>query len=102
MEGYLPFGLYLRATTRGNGEMKVYASFANGRMSKDARDPFTESRERVSEEVTELACVSANMSNRLLRIPLPLQQCDHMILGLEMVGDWVIHEIFFEYELPNG
>ena len=90
-DGLRPVNLYLRATSDGTGELRVLLSFADGRCDLDA-DP---------ENTREVGRVSGQMKDRLLRIPLPHRHCDHMAFALEMLGDWVIHEITLEYEAPR-
>ena len=100
-DGCRPTNLYLRATSDGSGELKVLMSFADGRCGLDAHVPADAKDGRDWENVREVACITGNMQDRLLRIPLPPRRCDYVALALEMQGDWVIHEITLEYETPR-
>ncbi len=101
-DGYRPIALYIRATSAENAELRVLASFANGRAKQDAVRPVptggTDFAD-VSDGVVELATLSGKMSDRLVRIPLPGMHCDHMILSLEMRGEWEIAALVTEYEV---
>ncbi len=108
-DGYRPISICLRATHKGEdaGELRLVASFADGRSGTDAAAPtepdfrmpvgFPE-EEREPEGRVELACFRGRMTDRLLRVPLTVPHCDHMILALEMIGDWEIHAMVLEYE----
>lgn len=100
-DGCRPVNLYLRATSDGSGDLRVLLSFADGRCGLDANMPDVAWDGRERDNAREVACISGAMENRLLRIPLPPRRCDHMILALEMLGDWVIHDITLEYETPR-
>lgn len=100
-DGCRPTNLYLRATSDGSGELKVLMSFADGRCGLDAHVPANAKDGRDWENVREVACITGNMQDRLLRIPLPPRRCDHVSLALEMQGDWVIHDVTLEYETPR-
>ena len=100
-DGCRPVALYLRATSDGVGELKVLLSFSDGRCGLYAHIPASTKDGRDWENVREVACISGNMRDRLLRIPLPPRRCDHVVLALEMQGDWVIHDVTLEYETPR-
>ncbi len=104
-----PVALSLRAThtEAAAGALRVVASFADGRSGKDDENPLS-GNFRLSADAAgggvpdgrvELAVFQGQMQNRLLRIPLTVPPCDHMRLGLEMVGDWQIDAVTFEYEV---
>lgn len=90
-DGYRMVGLYIRATGRGLGSLRVLISYADGRASVDA-DPGS---------ATLVGEFTGNMTDRLLRIPLSPRFCDSGILRLELVGDWVIHAVIREYEVAG-
>ena len=101
-DGCRPTDLYLRATSKGTCKMRVLMSFADGRRGRDADLPAVATQEQGRENASEICCITENMQNRLLHIPLPPRRCDYVVLALEMLGDWVIHEITLEYEIPKG
>ncbi len=107
-DGYRPVGLYLRATGAEGGELRVLASFADGRFGRDSVDPLIPADEdayagyaayRAPAGSAELARFAGGMQDRLLYIPLAVPHCDHMILALEMTGEWEIGAIVSEYEV---
>ncbi len=101
-DGYRPVNLYLRATSRKDAELRVRASFADGRVGRDAEMPLMSDETGIHGtpgNVTELSAFAGEMQDRLLRIPLPPVRCDHMILTLDMIGEWEIGALITEYEL---
>ncbi len=106
-DGYRPICLYLRVTheAASEGELRVVASFADGASGRDARNPVSSlyslesPSENAAEGRVELATFTGKMQDRLLRIPLGRPRCDHMILALEMSGEWEVDAIIFEYEI---
>lgn len=92
--GYRPVAIAIRATSAPGGELRVLAICSDGRSRMDAepQDPLA---------YTTLACFAGGMSDRLLRISLLPPACDGMILRLEMTGEWMIHSLIWEYEVPR-
>ena len=83
--------LWVRATGRGSGALRVCASFADGAASVDAT--------RESEVL--LGEFSAPMTDRLLTVPVWAEGCDAVTLRLEMTGDWVIHDVIRRYDVTE-
>ena len=86
-----PMALWIRATGRGMGTLRVYASFADGASSIDA----------TREAEVLLGEFSAPMTDRLLTVPVWAEACDAVTLRLEMTGDWVIHDVIRRYEVTD-
>ncbi len=106
-DGYRPINLYMRAThdASDSGELRVVASFADGRSGRDAESPVS-SRFRLGKGIealpagrVELARFTGAMRDRLLHVPMSLPHCDHMILALEMSGEWEVEALVMEYEI---
>ncbi len=85
-------GLCLRATSAPGGEMRVLATYASGRIGRDAD---------ADAEPVELARIEGGMTDRLLRIPVMGPLCDSVTLRLEMVGEWEIASLVREYEVSR-
>ncbi len=109
-DGYRPVNLFLRASSRSEqGELRVLASFADGRAGLDAENPIAVDRSArhiggsfaMPQGAVELAHFAGRMKDRLLRIPITVPRCDHMILSLEMSGDWEIGALTTEYEVTR-
>ncbi len=98
---YRPANLYLRLTSAGAGALSVLCSFADGHANLDAEVPLARQNRQEKENIREIACVSGKMTDRLVRIPLPPRRCNYVAFALEMVGDWVVHEMIFEYDLSG-
>ena len=83
-----PTGVWIRATGRGVGSLRVYAAYADGAAAVDA----TREAEILLGEFT------APMTDRLLTVPVWAGACDAVTIRLEMTGDWVIHDVIRRYE----
>ena len=81
--------LWIRATGKGSGTLKVYAAYADGAAGADA----------IRGEETLLGEFPSPMTDRLLTVPAWAGACDAVTLRLEMTGDWVIHDMIRRYEV---
>ena len=83
-----PLTLWVRATGKGHS-LKIFASCAEGAAGVDA-SPNNE------ELVAEFF---GPMSDRVLEVPLLMGLCDAVTFRLEMMGEWVIHDVVRRYEV---
>ena len=88
VDKFRPMGVWIRATGRGAGSLRVYAAYADGAASVDA----------TRETEVLLGEFSAPMTDRLLTVPVWAGACDAVTLRLEMTGDWMIHDVIRRYE----
>ena len=85
-------GLWIRATGKGSGTLKVYAAYADGAARADA----------TRKEEVLLGEFSSSMTDRLLTVPLLAGLCDAVTLRLETAGEWVIHDVIRRYEMAES
>jgi hypothetical protein len=83
--------LWVRATGRGAGFLRVYAAFAEGAASVDA----------TREGEILLGEFSSPMTDRQLTVPVLAGLCDAVTIRLEMTGEWVIHDVVRRYEVTE-
>lgn len=83
-----PSGLWVRATGR-SGEMRVYASYADGAACRDA----------TTEGEVLLGEFFAPMTDRLLTLTPSAGLCDAVTVRVETQGEWVIHDVIREYDV---
>ena len=81
--------LWVRATGKGTGSLRVYVSYADGGASVDA----------TREEEILLEQFASPMTERRLAIPLLAGACDAVTIRLEMTGEWIIHDVIRRYEV---
>ena len=83
--------LWVRATGRGVGFLRVYAAFAEGAASVDA----------TREGEILLGEFSSPMTDRQLTVPVLAGLCDAATIRLEMTGEWIIHDVIRRYEVTE-
>ena len=84
-------GVILRVTGGASSALEVFADYADGATGKDA-----DGSHRVS-----VGLMAGNVTDRLVRFPVHPHPCDGVSLRLAMSGDWVIHAVMREYEVPR-
>ena len=87
-----PTGVWIRATGRGVGSLRVYAAYADGLAALDA----------TRETEALLGEFSSPMTDRLLTVPVWAGACDAVTLRLEMTGEWIIHDVIRRYEIVEA